>query len=83
MNSKTSFSSTRLGAVPVLIHKYSIFLLLSQDTLPNEDIAVPIQELPDPEADNGNSGETMREQENKWTDLALNQLAEGNTNERQ
>ena len=36
---------------------------------------MPIQELPDPEADNGNSGETMREQENKWTDLALNQLA--------
>ena len=47
------------------------------DKLPEEDIAVPIAELPDPEADNGASGESMREQENKWTDLALNQVGDG------
>jgi len=50
-----------------------------KDQLPEEDIAVPLSELPDPEADNGNTGESVREQENKWTDLALNQLAESNT----
>ena len=53
--------------------------LLFKDQLPEEDIAVPLSELPDPEADNGNTGESVREQENKWTDLALNQLAESNT----
>lgn len=47
-----------------------------KEKLPEEDIAVPIAELPDPEADNGAQGESMKEQENKWTDLALNQLAE-------
>ena len=52
---------------------------LFKDQLPEEDIAVPLSELPDPEADNGNTGESVREQENKWTDLALNQLAESNT----
>ncbi len=36
---------------------------------------VPISELPDPEADNGAAAESMREQENKWGDLALNQLS--------
>ena len=50
-----------------------------KDKLPEEDIAVPLSELPDPEADNGNNGESIREQENKWTDLALNQLAESNS----
>ena len=47
--------------------------------MPEEDIEVPLSELPDPEADNGNTGESVREQENKWTDLALSQLAESNT----
>ena len=50
-----------------------------KDKLPEEDIAVPLSELPDPESDNGNTGESVREQENKWTDLALSQLAESNT----
>ena len=47
--------------------------------MPEEDIEVPLSELPDPEADNGNTGESVREQENKWTDLALSLLAESNT----
>ena len=47
-----------------------------KEKLPEEDIAVPIAELPDPEADNGAQGESMKEQESKWTDLGLNQLAE-------
>ena len=47
-----------------------------REKLPEEDIAVPLAELPDPEADNGAQGESMKEQENKWTDLGLNQLAE-------
>ena len=47
-----------------------------REKLPEEDIAVPMAELPDPEADNGAQGESMKEQENKWTDLGLNQLAE-------
>ena len=49
-----------------------------KEKLPDEDIAVPIAELPDPEADQGANGESMREQENKWTDLALNNLSESN-----
>ena len=50
-----------------------------KDKLPEEDIAVPLSELPDPESDNGNTGESVREQENKWTDLALHQFSESNT----
>ena len=41
-----------------------------------DDISVPISELPDPESDNGNSGETLRQLENKWTDLSLGGLAD-------
>jgi len=41
------------------------------DRLPDEDIAVPQMELPEAEPDNGNTNETLREQEQKWTDLAL------------
>lgn len=44
------------------------------DKLPDEDIAVPMIELPDPEPDNNNINETLREQEQKWTDLALARL---------
>lgn len=36
-----------------------------------EDIAVPTQDLPDPEPENGNNTETLKQQEQKWTDLAL------------
>lgn len=42
--------------------------------LPHEDISVPVMELPDPEPDNGNPLETLKEQEQKWTDLGLNRI---------
>lgn len=45
------------------------------DKLPAEDIAVPQMELPELEPDNGTTvngnQETLREQEQKWTDLGL------------
>ena len=55
-----------------------------KDKLPEDDIAVPLGELPDPEADNGSGGsgsgchggESLREQENKWTELGLNNITE-------
>ena len=43
--------------------------------LPHEEIAVPVMELPDPEPDTGNPHETLKEQELKWTDLALARVA--------
>jgi hypothetical protein len=55
------------------------FGIADQDTLPHEDIDVPLVELPDPEADNGPRGETLRQQEDRWTDLGLSRIAEGNT----
>lgn len=42
--------------------------------LPHEEIAVPVMELPDPEPDTGNPHETLKEQEMKWTDLALSRI---------
>uniref|UniRef100_T1JVU1 Anaphase-promoting complex subunit 13 n=1 Tax=Tetranychus urticae TaxID=32264 RepID=T1JVU1_TETUR len=42
--------------------------------LPFEDITVPIRELPDSESDNENCFKTIKDQENKWTDLALNRI---------
>ena len=42
--------------------------------LPNEEIAVPVMQLPDPEPDNGNPNETLKDLELKWTDLALNRI---------
>lgn len=55
-----------------------------KDSLPFEDIAVPHRELPDPEPDsNGHGTETLAEQEQKWSDLALQLLnqhiSSGNT----
>ncbi len=44
------------------------------DRLPKEDVAVPQMELPELEPDNGHSNETMMEQDQKWTDLALSML---------
>ena len=44
------------------------------EKLPAEDIAVPINELPDPEADSGDNHLTINQQENRWTDLALPSL---------
>jgi len=45
------------------------------DCLPVEDINVPQMELPELEPDNGTNvngnQETLREQEQKWTDLGL------------
>lgn len=46
------------------------------DTLPVEDISVPIYELPDPEADSGDANLTLIEQEQKWNDIALTTLSE-------
>lgn len=36
-----------------------------------EDIAVPTQDLPEPEPENMSNFETLRQQEQKWTDLGL------------
>ncbi|XP_022662108.1 anaphase-promoting complex subunit 13-like [Varroa jacobsoni] len=44
------------------------------DQLPKGEVRVPVEELPDPEPDNGNPLETLREQEMKWNDFALNRL---------
>lgn len=44
--------------------------------LPDEDIAVPLMELPEVEPDNGNNTETLTEQEQRWTDLALGVVQE-------
>ncbi|GFU38272.1 anaphase-promoting complex subunit 13 [Trichonephila clavipes] len=45
-----------------------------QEKLPNDSIAVPAADVPDAEPDNSNPQETLREQEQKWTDLALNRI---------
>lgn len=47
-----------------------------EDKLPDEDISVPVMELPDPEPDNGNPQETLKEQDHKWSDLALGNIHE-------
>jgi anaphase-promoting complex subunit 13 len=47
-----------------------------EDKLPNEDISVPQLELPELEPENGNTHETLKEQEQKWTDLGLATLQE-------
>ncbi|KAH9388030.1 Anaphase-promoting complex subunit 13 [Tyrophagus putrescentiae] len=44
-------------------------------SLPDEDIYVPANYLPDPEPDNGNPTETLKEIDLKWTDLALGRLS--------
>lgn len=46
-----------------------------EDVLPNDHIWVPTEKLPDPEADNSDSHLTMSEQELRWTDLSLSNLA--------
>ncbi|XP_033246841.1 anaphase-promoting complex subunit 13-like [Drosophila miranda] len=45
------------------------------EVLPFDQILVPLEKLPDPEADGGDSHLTLSEQEQKWTDLALGSLA--------
>lgn len=47
------------------------------EKLPLDDIKVPAQELPDPEADNGNT-DSLRQQEMKWTDMALGSMLGNN-----
>lgn len=46
------------------------------DTLPEDDITVPVWELSDPEADSGDLHLTLKEQEQKWTDIMLTSLSE-------
>jgi len=54
------------------------------DRLPVEDIIVPQMELPELEPDNGTNvngnQETLREQEQKWTDLGLSTSQDPTTN---
>jgi len=50
------------------------------DKLDVEDIYVPANHLPDPEPDNGNPTETLKEIDLKWTDLALNRISNDNAN---
>lgn len=38
------------------------------DKLPFEDIQVPVEELPDPEADSADSHLTLKEQSQRWQD---------------
>jgi len=45
-----------------------------KDRLPDDDVMVPVECLPDTEPDNGKSHETLAEAEQKWADLALNAL---------
>lgn len=47
-----------------------------EEVLPNDDISVPTNELPDPEADTGDVHLTLKEQEQKWSDIALGILSE-------
>ncbi|VEN50905.1 unnamed protein product [Callosobruchus maculatus] len=46
------------------------------DTLPDDDIVVPIWELSDPEADTGDIHLTLKEQEQKWGDIMLATIGE-------
>lgn len=46
------------------------------DKLPEDDINVPVHELPDPEADSADINLTLKEQEQKWSDIALSSLSE-------
>ncbi|KAM9308767.1 anaphase-promoting complex subunit 13 [Gastrophryne carolinensis] len=47
-----------------------------EDKLPYEDVSVPLNELPEPEQDTGGLMESVKEQEMKWADLALQYLHE-------
>ncbi|XP_071053415.1 anaphase-promoting complex subunit 13 [Onthophagus taurus] len=46
------------------------------DKLPKDEIDVPLHELPDPEADSSDATLTLKEQEQKWTDIGLTSLSE-------
>ncbi|KAB0354123.1 hypothetical protein FD755_023184, partial [Muntiacus reevesi] len=47
-----------------------------EDKLPHEDVAIPLNEIPEPERDKGGTTESVKEQEMKWTDLAFQYLHE-------
>uniref|UniRef100_A0A8C9DUA2 Anaphase-promoting complex subunit 13 n=1 Tax=Prolemur simus TaxID=1328070 RepID=A0A8C9DUA2_PROSS len=47
-----------------------------EDKLPYEDVVMPLNELLEPEQANGGTTESVKEQEMKWTDLALQYLHE-------
>lgn len=47
-----------------------------KEKLPIDDISVPLVELPDPENDNGDSHMTLKELEQKWSNLALGTFSE-------
>uniref|UniRef100_A0A8C6CXZ8 Anaphase-promoting complex subunit 13 n=1 Tax=Moschus moschiferus TaxID=68415 RepID=A0A8C6CXZ8_MOSMO len=47
-----------------------------EDKLPHEDVAIPLNELPEPERDKGGTTESVKEQGMKWTDLAFQYLHE-------
>ena len=51
------------------------------DQLPFDEIVLPLDELPDPEADTDQI--SLKEQEEKWLDLALSSLAPNDHNEQQ
>ncbi|XP_016428534.1 anaphase-promoting complex subunit 13-like [Sinocyclocheilus rhinocerous] len=51
-----------------------------EDRLPYEDVTIPLSELPEAEQDNGGSTESVKEQEMKWSDLALQSLHENTPN---
>ncbi|XP_074036830.1 anaphase-promoting complex subunit 13 [Leptinotarsa decemlineata] len=46
------------------------------DSLPEDDITVPTWELSDPEADSGDVHLTLKEQEQKWSDIMLSSISE-------
>ena len=47
-----------------------------EDKLPYDDVTILLSELPEPEQDNCGTTESVKEQEMKWTDLALQGLHE-------
>ncbi|XP_045131457.1 anaphase-promoting complex subunit 13-like [Portunus trituberculatus] len=67
MDSQLQFDGKLLGLVD------TAWLL---DRLPSDDIAVPVQELPDPEPDTATPNQTLRQQEHKWGDLVLSNLTD-------
>ena len=64
------------GKIKNSIHKPKVDQEWLNEKLPLDDILVPLMELPELECENGNGQETLREQEQKWTDLALSHLNE-------
>lgn len=42
-----------------------------EDKLPYEAVAIPLNELPELEQDNGGTPESVKEQEMEWTNSAL------------